>query len=68
MVETFGAVLPRAFLNDLGLVIAQMRPDLVVHEVANVGAYFAAKRAAIPGYVTDTGALLRATLRRQIAV
>lgn len=53
--ETFGAVLPRAFLADLEPLLAAERPDLVVHEVANLGAYFAARRARIPGVCHGVG-------------
>ena len=48
-IETFGAVLPRAFFNDLRPLLDQVKPDLVIHEVGNTGAYFAAKQAGIPG-------------------
>ena len=48
-VETFGATLARAFFDDLGPVIERAKPDLVVHETGNAGAFFAAKRAGIPG-------------------
>ncbi|GAA1303894.1 glycosyltransferase [Saccharothrix xinjiangensis] len=44
----FGYVMPRAFATDLAPVIADRRPDLVVHEVANIGAGLAAQVAGVP--------------------
>ncbi|MFD7655971.1 glycosyltransferase [Actinosynnema sp. NPDC059797] len=46
--KMFGYVLPRAFATDLAPVIAERRPDLVVHELANVGAGLAAQVAGVP--------------------
>jgi UDP:flavonoid glycosyltransferase YjiC (YdhE family) len=45
----FGAVLPRAFVTDLVPLLDRLRPDLVVHEAGNLGGFFAAKLAGIPG-------------------
>jgi len=45
----FGGVLPRAFVTDLGPLLAELQPDLVVHEAGNLGGFFAAKLAGIPG-------------------
>ena len=42
-------VLPRAFLADLGPVLDRFKPDLVVHDIGNAGALFAANLAGIPG-------------------
>lgn len=45
----FAETLPRAVLDDLGPLLAETKPDLVVHEAACVGAFFAAKLAGVPG-------------------
>ncbi|MEU4804281.1 glycosyltransferase [Actinosynnema sp. NPDC023587] len=45
----FGSALPRACFSDLTPFLAQWRPDLVVHEIANPGAGLAAHVAGIPG-------------------
>lgn len=44
----FGSILPRSLVADLGPIIADRRPDLVVHELCNVGAGLAAKVASVP--------------------
>ncbi|MFJ6392869.1 glycosyltransferase [Streptomyces sp. NPDC091972] len=44
----FGSVLPRRFAADLKPIIADRKPDLVVHEVGNPGAGLAAKVAGLP--------------------
>lgn len=46
--QAFGAILPRAFFDALVPVLDSWRPDLVVYEVTNVGAYFAARHAGTP--------------------
>jgi UDP:flavonoid glycosyltransferase YjiC (YdhE family) len=51
----FAEILPRAFMADLGPVLEGFKPDLVVHEIANTGALFAAKRAGIPGVCHNIG-------------
>jgi UDP:flavonoid glycosyltransferase YjiC (YdhE family) len=51
----FAEILPRAFMADLGPVLDSFKPDLVVHEIANTGALFAAKRAGIPGVCHNIG-------------
>ncbi|WP_344923877.1 hypothetical protein [Saccharopolyspora gregorii] len=45
----FGAELPRRYLADLRPVLAEFKPDLVVHEAGNHGAGLAAREAGIPG-------------------
>ena len=51
----FAEVLPRAFMADLGPALEELKPDLVVHEIANTGALFAAKSAGIPGVCHNIG-------------
>ncbi|MEV0675661.1 glycosyltransferase [Actinosynnema sp. NPDC050436] len=46
--RVFGSVLPRRNVADLAPFLADWRPDLVVHEVANPGAALAARVAGIP--------------------
>ena len=41
--------LPRSYVADLEPILDQFKPDLIVHEIDNVGALFAAKLAGIPG-------------------
>ncbi len=48
IVKVFGSVLPRRYHADLAPFIAEWRPDLVVHELANPGAGLAAKVAGVP--------------------
>jgi UDP:flavonoid glycosyltransferase YjiC (YdhE family) len=45
--QTFGAVLPRIFLEELTPVLRGWRPDLVVHDPANFGASLAAHRCGV---------------------
>ncbi|GAA3856518.1 glycosyltransferase [Saccharothrix violaceirubra] len=47
ILRMFGSTLPRRFAADLEPVLADFQPDLVVHEVGNPGAAFAAERAGI---------------------
>lgn len=47
--RVFGEVLPRHTAADLLPLLAEHRPDLVVHESGNAGAGIAARRADIPG-------------------
>jgi UDP:flavonoid glycosyltransferase YjiC (YdhE family) len=47
--DVFGTVLPRTLAKDLEPLLADWRPDLVLHESGSLGAFFAAKRAGIPG-------------------
>ncbi|QFZ19389.1 glycosyltransferase [Saccharothrix syringae] len=46
--EVFGSVMPRAFAQDVAPVLAERRPDLVVHEIGNPGAAMAAQVAGVP--------------------
>jgi len=46
--KAFGSIMPRSFANDLRPVIDQVKPDLVVHELANPGAGLAALVADVP--------------------
>jgi UDP:flavonoid glycosyltransferase YjiC (YdhE family) len=57
----FGSVLPRAFVRDLGPVLARVKPDLVVHESGNPGAFFAAKLAGVPGVCHGFGRVAGST-------
>ncbi len=47
--DVFGTVLPRTFATTLAPLLEDWRPDLVVHEAGNLGAFVAATRAGIPG-------------------
>ncbi|MEV8435951.1 glycosyltransferase [Actinosynnema sp. NPDC051121] len=51
----FGSVLPRRFVADVAPVIADRKPDLVVHEFANPGAGLAAKIAGVPALCHSFG-------------
>ncbi|MCE7000967.1 glycosyltransferase [Saccharothrix sp. S26] len=56
----FGSVLPRRFVADVAPVIADRKPDLVVHEFANPGAGLAAKLAGVPALCHSFGRMWRA--------
>lgn len=47
--RVFGEILPRRAVADLGPLIAEHRPDLVIHEWGMVGAGLAARIAGVPG-------------------
>ncbi|MGW2697482.1 glycosyltransferase [Streptomyces sp. NPDC001296] len=47
-VKAFGSVLPRSVAADLAPVFDSVRPDLVVYEITNAGAAFAAVAAGVP--------------------
>ncbi|ONI80189.1 glycosyl transferase [Saccharothrix sp. ALI-22-I] len=51
----FGSVLPRRFAADLKPILADRKPDLVVHELANPGAGLAAKIAGVPALCHSFG-------------
>ncbi|WP_367128831.1 glycosyltransferase [Saccharothrix sp. HUAS TT1] len=51
----FASVLPRSFAADLAPVIAERKPDLVVHEVGNPGAGLAARVAGVPALCHSFG-------------
>lgn len=44
----FGDLLPRRFVADLGPLITEHQPDLVIYEAGNPGGAFAAKLAGVP--------------------
>ncbi|MFI2738756.1 glycosyltransferase [Streptomyces sp. NPDC018711] len=54
-VKAFGSVLPRSVFTDLAPVLDSVAPDLVVHEILNPGAAFAAAAAGIPGLCHGIG-------------
>ncbi|KOX25965.1 glycosyl transferase [Saccharothrix sp. NRRL B-16348] len=56
----FTSVLPRSFAADLAPVIAEHKPDLVVHELGNPGAGLAAKVAGVPGLCHSFGRMWQA--------
>ncbi|MFI9007867.1 glycosyltransferase [Actinosynnema sp. NPDC053489] len=58
--QVFGSVLPRRFAADLAPIIADRKPDLVVHEVGNPGAGLAAKVAGVPALCHGFGRIWRA--------
>ncbi len=47
--RVFGEILPRRTIADLEPLLAEHRPDVVVHESANAGAGIAARRAGVRG-------------------
>jgi UDP:flavonoid glycosyltransferase YjiC (YdhE family) len=55
----FGVVLPRAYLSDLGAILADTRPDLVVYDMANLGAGLAAHLAGVPAVAHGVGLFAR---------
>ncbi|NUU23336.1 MAG: glycosyltransferase, partial [Streptomycetaceae bacterium] len=52
---TFASVLPRSFATGLAPVLADLKPDLVVHEFGNPGAGLAAKAAGVPALCHSYG-------------
>lgn len=56
-IKVFGSVLPRWVAADLAPALERLRPDLVVHEVLNPGAAFAARLAGIPAIAHGVGLL-----------
>ncbi|MET9958580.1 nucleotide disphospho-sugar-binding domain-containing protein [Streptomyces sp. NPDC006326] len=56
-IKVFGSVLPRWVAADLAPALERLRPDLVVHEVLNPGAGFAARLAGIPAVAHGVGVL-----------
>ncbi|WP_329307829.1 glycosyltransferase (plasmid) [Streptomyces sp. NBC_01260] len=54
-VKAFGSVLPRNVFEDITPVIDSLRPDLVVYEIANPGAGFAAAAAGVPALCQGIG-------------
>ncbi|QQQ79513.1 glycosyltransferase family 1 protein [Saccharothrix sp. 6-C] len=52
---TFASVLPRSFATGLAPVLAERKPDLVVHEFGNPGAGLAAKAAGVPALCHSYG-------------
>lgn len=57
IVRVFGDVLPRRIAADLAPVLADRRPDLVVHELAAPGAGLAARVAGVPALCHGFGRL-----------
>ncbi|MGH8919006.1 MAG: glycosyltransferase, partial [Actinomycetes bacterium] len=56
-IKVFGSVLPRWVAADLAPVFESRRFDLVVHEVLNPGAGFAARLAGVPALAHGVGLL-----------
>jgi UDP:flavonoid glycosyltransferase YjiC (YdhE family) len=56
--RVFGEVLPRRTATDLAPVLPALAPDLVVHEVLNMGAGLAARAAGIPGLCHGFGRMI----------
>jgi UDP:flavonoid glycosyltransferase YjiC (YdhE family) len=54
-VKAFSSVLPRSVAADLAPVLDHVRPDLVVHEIYNPGAAFAAVAAGVPAVCHGIG-------------
>ncbi|MGW2476181.1 glycosyltransferase [Streptomyces sp. NPDC001665] len=54
-VKAFASVLPRSVAADLAPVIESVRPDLVVYEITNTGAAFAAAAAGVPAVCHGIG-------------
>ncbi|MFD7659217.1 glycosyltransferase [Actinosynnema sp. NPDC059797] len=57
----FGSILPRSHAADLAPIIADRKPDLVVHEIGNPGAGLAAKVAGVPAVCHSFGRMWRPT-------
>jgi UDP:flavonoid glycosyltransferase YjiC (YdhE family) len=55
----FGVVLPRAYVSDLGAILADTRPDLVVYDMANLGAGLAAHLTGVPAVAHGVGLFAR---------
>lgn len=53
--KVFGDVIPRQTVIDLESVLEASKPDLMVYEVANIGAAFAAKVAGVPAIAHGFG-------------
>ncbi|MEU4250987.1 glycosyltransferase [Amycolatopsis sp. NPDC026612] len=51
----FGELLPRSLLADLTPLLPDLRPGLVIHEMSDVGAGVAARRAGIPAVSVAIG-------------
>ncbi|MGW5276737.1 glycosyltransferase [Streptomyces sp. NPDC004044] len=54
-VKAFSSVLPRSVAADLAPVLDSLRPDLVVYEITNPGAAFAAVAAGVPAVCHGIG-------------
>jgi UDP:flavonoid glycosyltransferase YjiC (YdhE family) len=54
-VKAFGSVLPRSVFADLTPVLASVQPDLLVYEILNPGAAFAAAAAGVPALCQSIG-------------
>jgi UDP:flavonoid glycosyltransferase YjiC (YdhE family) len=54
-VKAFNSVLPRSVAADLAGIISSVRPDLVVYEIYNPGAAFAAAAAGVPAVCHGIG-------------
>ncbi len=54
-IKAFGSVLPRWVAADLATAFETIKPDLVVHEVMNSGAAFAARLAGVPAVCHGIG-------------
>ena len=59
--KVFGSILPRSYAADLAPIIADRKPDLVVHELANPGAGLAARVAGVPAVCHSFGRMWRPT-------
>ncbi|GAA1293389.1 glycosyltransferase [Saccharothrix xinjiangensis] len=57
----FGSILPRSCAADLAPIIADRKPDLVVHEIGNPGAGLAARVAGVPAVCHSFGRMWRPT-------
>jgi UDP:flavonoid glycosyltransferase YjiC (YdhE family) len=54
-VKAFGSVLPRSVFADLTPVLDSVQPDLLVYEILNPGAAFAAAAAGVPALCQSIG-------------
>ncbi|KZB85118.1 glycosyltransferase [Amycolatopsis regifaucium] len=59
----FGEILPQATIADLTPLLPELRPDLVVYEMSDIGAATAARRARIPVLSHVIGRSMPAELR-----
>jgi UDP:flavonoid glycosyltransferase YjiC (YdhE family) len=51
----FAELLPRSLLDDLTPLLPELRPDLVIYEMSDVGAGIAARRAGLPAVAVVIG-------------
>lgn len=63
----FGDIVPRAMFATVRPVIDRFRADLVISEIGNPGAWFAAEHAGVPAFGTTWGPVASTPITRQAA-